>query len=1550
MRSRSNSGVKLDGFARLVHETILCHQNPVTGLLPCSVQLPDAWVRDNVYSILAVWGLGMAYRKNADRDEDKAKAYELEQVAKVEKFKHTQSPKDCLHAKYHTPTCATVVGDDQWGHLQVDATSLYLLVLAQMTASGLRIISTLHEVAFIQNLVFYIEAAYKVADYGMWERGDKTNQGIPELNASSVGMAKAALEAIDELDLFGAHGGPKSVIHVLPDEVEHCQAILCSMLPRASTSKEIDAGLLSIISFPAFAVEDADLVTITKTEIISRLQGRYGCCRFIRDGYRCPREDPSRLHYDPAELKLFENIECEWPVFWTYLILDGIFSGDLVQVQEYRDALEEVLIRGKPGIRLMPELYAVPPEKMEEEYGNPHSVDRVAMGQLPHMWGQSLYIVSSLLAEGFLAPGEIDPLNRRFSTNFKPDVVVQVCVLAESKEIQELLKNDEIEVQTIAEVQPIRVMPARILSHVYVKLGNCKKLNLSGRPYRHIGVLGTSKFYEIRNRTYTFTPQFLDQHHFYLALDNQMIVEMLRTELSYLSSSWRMTGRPTLTFPITHSMLVDDGESIDPCILSTLRKLHDGYFGGARVQMANISSFQTTSFHTELSFLDGDTDDDLLENEEDEEDEEESYVPSGSSKDMFDHYLSQLMQSTATKCHLPPIQRGQHHVFSAEHTTRDILSFMAQVQGLNMPKASMYLPMTPIMNKHRKSLNLLHVSQLTPLHPHHHHTPHQQQPKVSSSTTTTHHTPHQQQPKVSSSTTTTHHTPHQQQPKVSSSTTTTHHTPHQQQPKVSSSTTTTHHTPHQQQPKVSSSTPTTHHTPHQQQPKVSSSTTTTHHTPHQQQPKVSSSTPTTHHTPHQQQPKVSSSTTTTHHTPHQQQPKVSSSTPTTHHTPHQQQPKVSLSTTTTHHTPHQQQPKVSSSTTTTHHTPHQQQPKVSSSTPTTHHTPHQQQPKVSSSTTTTHHTPHQQQPKVSSSTPTTHHTPHQQQPKVSSSTTTTHHTPHQQQPKVSSSTPTTHHTPHQQQPKVSLSTTTTHHTPHQQQPKVSSATTTTHHTPHQQQPKAPSIADLHLPRDSQGNTDFGSLVRQLKECPTLQDQADILYILCVMKGADWLVDVGGQGGVSVRCLLEELYAQAGANKEWGLIRYISGILRKRVEVLAEACTDLISHHKQLTVGLPPEPREKVISAPLPPEELNSLIYEASGQDISIAVLTQEIMVYLAMYVRSQPALFGDMLRLRIGLIMQVMATELARSLHCSGEEASESLMNLSPSDMKNLLHHILSGKEFGVERSMRPMQSSATSPAVSIHELGHTGATKTERTGIRKLKREIKQLDDSSRPISMSNSGYSISSNVTSPRSTRCSSPSTPSGILSPVGPGGSDSHLQWEERQGQWLRRRRLDGAINRVPMGFYQKVWKILQKCHGLSIDGYVLPSSTTREMTEGEIKFAVHVESVLNHVPQPEYRQLLVEAVMVLTLVADMDVDNIGGIILIDRIVHMANDLFLQDQRTHGANEYFLEKDPATGICHFFYDSAPSGSYGTMTYLSKAVVTYLQDFLPQSTCLMQ
>jgi hypothetical protein len=33
-------------------------------------------------------------------------------------------------------------------------------------------------------------------------------------------------------------------------------------------------------------------------------------------------------------------------------------------------------------------------------------------------------------------------------------------------------------------------------------------------------------------------------------------------------------------------------------------------------------------------------------------------------------------------------------------------------------------------------------------------------------------------------------------------------------------------------------------------------------------------------------------------------------------------------------------------------------------------------------------------------------------------------------------------------------------------------------------------------------------------------------------------------------------------------------------------------------------------------------------------------------------------------------------------------------------------------------------------------------------------------------------------------------------------------DRQGQWLRRRRLDGSLNRVPIGFYPQVWELLRR----------------------------------------------------------------------------------------------------------------------------------------------
>ena len=76
----------------------------------------------------------------------------MQQKDKVESFKSSQSPVNALHAKYSSKNGQPVVGDTEWGHLQIDATSLFLLILAQMTASGL-IINYLNYLNYVLEFV-----------------------------------------------------------------------------------------------------------------------------------------------------------------------------------------------------------------------------------------------------------------------------------------------------------------------------------------------------------------------------------------------------------------------------------------------------------------------------------------------------------------------------------------------------------------------------------------------------------------------------------------------------------------------------------------------------------------------------------------------------------------------------------------------------------------------------------------------------------------------------------------------------------------------------------------------------------------------------------------------------------------------------------------------------------------------------------------------------------------------------------------------------------------------------------------------------------------------------------------------------------------------------------------------------------------------------------------------------------------------------------------------------------------------------------------------------
>ncbi|XP_016948291.1 probable phosphorylase b kinase regulatory subunit alpha isoform X6 [Drosophila biarmipes] len=1307
MRSRSNSGVRLDYYQRIVHRLILAHQEPVTGLFPASNVNSHAWIRDNVYCILAVWGLSMAYKKIADQDEDRAKCYELEQSCvklmrgllmammnqkdKVEKFKMTQSPYDSLHAKYSSKNGLPVVGDNEWGHLQIDAVSLYLLILAQMTASGLQIVFSLDEVSFIQNLVFYIESAYSIPDYGIWERGDKTNHGEPELNASSIGMAKAALEAMNELDLFGARGGPASVIHVLADEAHKCQAVLQSMLPRESNSKELDSGLLCVIGFPAFAVDDAQLIHNTKDAILSRLQGKYGCKRFLRDGYRTPKEDPSRLYYERWELRMFENIECEWPLFYCYLILFHAFQSDKRSVEEYASRLEKIMVRSEDGILLVPESYAVPQDLVGFEYQKPGSQAREVVGRCPFLWGQSLFILGRLLQEGFLAVGELDPLNRRLGAQKKPDVVVQVVIIAEDNEIRDKLAEHDLHVQTIAEVAPIEVQPARVLSHLYTYLGRNRKLGLSGRKSRDVGILSTSKLYSLKDRIFAFTPQHIDYEEYYTTRDPDLLASNFTTNLAFLTNNWRhMLGRPTITLMATHYML--DQDKIPLAMIQTMRKLKSGYINGTRVMLGSLKDFLNTSAITDLSFL-GST--------------EDGY-PDRLHPDVQTYLDEHLLRSFSNRSTMN-LRGGQLR----PRTLRRRMSCKGAIKK------------TRSINVDSDNLGMEGPSPLT-------------------------------------------------------------------------------------------------------------------------ERRLSSIVP----------------------PPWLQANKQSH---------------VSVFATTPEEGP--------------------------------------------------------------------------------------------------ANSPL--HLGNELSVRENIYPVDPHHS--------RSAIDRRSEFVRQQEITVPKILiQRHRAETNFADTEVEELIAMLRETENLEEQGDILQYLVDTQGLDFNTaglgfknksednvtpdannaaaaatssDADGNANpgaatataasagntrnasnnsnissssigsntsnhnnmsphennndssqsegmleegrvVTVRDLLKGLYEKACQQKLWGLVRHTAGMLGKRVEDLAKAVTDLLVRQKQVTVGMPPN-NEHTITAPLPEVELRQLIHDAYGDDESTAMLTQELMVYLAMFIRTEPQLFHEMLRLRVGLIIQVMAKELSRTLNCDGEAASEHLLNLSPFEMKNLLYHILSGKEFAV--------SSVARGNLSIVSCKSSRVSKKSQIG----------LGD----------------------------------------PEGEDALIATiDDRQGQWLRRRRLDGALNRVPRDFYSRVWTVLEKCQGLAIEGRVLQQSLTQEMTPGELKFALEVETALNQIPQPEYRQLVVEALMVLTLVTEHNmVPTLGGIIYVEHLVHKANQLFLEDQRKVQGDATLCcakikdgkeQQQAASGmllcggaayICQHLYDSAPSGSYGTMTYMSRAVALVL-DCVPK------
>lgn len=587
-----------------IEKIILKRQDAITGLLPASTAVnahgdyTDAWVRDNVYSILSVWGLALAYKKHNSSD---FRSYYLSQSVvklmrglliammrqsdRVEAYKKSHNPLDALHAKYGTDTGLAVVGDDEWGHLQLDATSLFVLMLAQMVASGLEIVYTVDEVDFVQNLVHYISRTYSTPDYGIWERGNKINHGTTEINCSSVGMAKAALEAINGFNLFGEFSTQEGVVHVLPNDISRSRLTLMSLLPRESDSKESDAALLSIIGYPAYAVEDQAVVEKTRSKIIKKLAGVYGCKRFLLDGHQSSIEDATRLHYEPSELREFKDIESEWPLFFTYLLLDALMRDDKEGIRLWQERLEPLFIE-EDGERLLPELYFVPKERISAEKENPHSQVRVANENLPLVWAQSLYMLSEMLLEGLITSEDIDPLNRKSSLGRSIDAKPLVAIIAENESVKEQLSSHNILCETINEIEAVDCMHAHELTMIHSMLGKNEKLGLSGRELLVARTISTSRVYIVEGKKVLFLPYYFNPKEFYFGFDNNLLAEHYRSSLRFLSRSWGGTAEPIVPFLVREDMLRDHSQDV---VIELLLELQSDQCDQIEIKTAKIA-------------------------------------------------------------------------------------------------------------------------------------------------------------------------------------------------------------------------------------------------------------------------------------------------------------------------------------------------------------------------------------------------------------------------------------------------------------------------------------------------------------------------------------------------------------------------------------------------------------------------------------------------------------------------------------------------------------------------------------------------------------------------------------------------------------------------------------------------------------------------------------------------------------------------------------------------------------------------------------------------
>ncbi|MEM9135735.1 MAG: glycoside hydrolase family 15 protein, partial [Cyanobacteria bacterium P01_F01_bin.42] len=387
-------------------------------------------------------------------------------------------------------------------------------------------------------------------------------------------------------------------------------------------------------------------------------------------------------------------------------------------------------------------------------------------------------------------------------------------------------------------------------------------------------------------------------------------------------------------------------------------------------------------------------------------------------------------------------------------------------------------------------------------------------------------------------------------------------------------------------------------------------------------------------------------------------------------------------------------------------------------------------------------------------------------------------------------------------------------------------------------------------------SDTQQLLNQLRHTDNLYEQVEILEALLRLEHMAFDTGLGHGQVVTVEVLLEEVYDKAIAYRKWGIMRWVAGLNKKVVPLsLADAVTDILARRKQISVGRAYS-ADSLINTPLSPQEILTKINTFCREDVRDRILTQEMLIYLSLLLKAKPKLFDGLLTIRVGYLILLLTSEIAKELNVPQDEAYERLMDYSPDEIQTLLHFVMQGYE---KMNQTLMAQESLSSAKASAEIDWA------------------------------------------------------------VEPAQDES-----EQEADWRRRRERDGAVNRVPEGFYPNVWDILRHCRGLVIGDKLerrnrLDSEPLiSEMTAGETNFALKVEHLLNKISSPLYRQINIECLVELGAIVQKNPDlHIHDYIVLDVLIGHAVRLFwLQN---HPEHEHHYD-DHKADAWHEFYGRSP------------------------------